>query len=120
MPRKPGVSNVLATAPISKSGSAAAPGRRSGAALSRPGAVSPWPGSASWSLRLSQRTGPMIEQQFDSGKRVFDDRRRFLAERDGKERIKILWWGIVEVSPHCALGGRWRHGAFHGRAAHSR
>src|SRR5580692_5928355 len=98
MPRKPGVSNDLRTAPISNSGTAAAPGLR-------PDPASPLAAAASSSLRLSQRTGPIVEQVFDQGKHVFDRSHRLRAEPDSKERIKSVRWGIVVVSPHCALGG---------------
>src|ERR1700691_4248550 len=103
MPRKPGVSNDLAAAPISNSGRFAARGLRPGAASSPR-----WP--ASLSLRVSPRTGPLIEQQFDLCKHVFDHGPCFLAEPDSKERIKMLCWGIVEVSTHLCARRRWRHG----------
>src|ERR1022692_831746 len=105
MPRKPGVSNDLATAPISNSGRVAVPGPRRSVVSARSGVVSARSGIVPSSLRWSQRTRPMIEQQFDYYKHIFELACRFMAERQGKGRIKMPWWGIVEGSPTHALGG---------------
>src|SRR5580658_1037158 len=117
MPRKPGVSNVRATAP--RSNRAGAPAEPAGAS-----GVSRIP---------SQRMMAIIEHVFELGKRLFEmrppprltgGRHRAGPGRLGRAaqitaqqrdlRLTILLWGIVRESPLRPGGGGSPHGAIHG------